>query len=1517
MAFAWRLGVIQRSNGPVSLALPQRHSAKSRHLSSLTAARPKVAPTRTEPCLHHYQHTDYASSSSSGDLSLQEPPPHIERSTDGTAASRGRSWRTYDWKTTFRLPTPLPQYAAQEGHNQVSPSFSVQKKRERLAKLAKKNATRGGYGGEADVPSKSSSTGALAFGELSGATLADLNSDSAVFPPSSAVENVAILKACISTNLLTRALRIFADIRGMSSRRVEPADLTTLKDRRIPTAKLRYKWKILNPLERDVYDSIIAAMLKRAHAEEGAQDVHRWIDQAWTLFKEMETGMRHDSEHSHAGSEHTHPYLADPSPGTSTVAIMARGIVKVTQTHAFLDLGNSGLSELISKTSDLRISFNEVIRYLAHQVPETKGGGDLPARFVARKLISAAVQSGNDRARVLLETAEQWLLKEKVIEEKNSTISQTLGGHFEMHKEHLTSTVPSLVPVKSTSKYLVDEGKVAKPINLSLLQRDLQIVQQASNATADNEERQRWLEETALDSARQRLQIAAEHMNELGIRQDALLNQDRSLQKWMWEWTQKLSAALKEDISRIIGEAETTPNWEDKVMFTSQRQFEGHIAPFLKLMPPDKLALITVLEVMRLQGLGGVAEGTKTTRTLISLGKAVEAEHYVTVLRQHPEVYAKVRKINEMVRNSHTTDSMARQEAKKLLEASHHGALEWTQTIRARVGSYLADHLMRVATIRREARDRDGQVWSEDHPALYATYQYLQGKKLGIIKLHEQVAQRLDKDNVGDTLSPRLLPMLVKPRLWLKHDQGGYLTSKISMMRFKESAEQASYLKAACDDENRLETVMCGLDALGETAWKINREVLAVMTEVWNSGEDIADMPPLVDENWGRPTRPADYDTNVSAKARFLADEKLGKMKRAAIHSQRCDVNYKLEIARAYLGETFFFPHNIDFRGRAYPMPVHLNHIGDDLCRGLLLFAKGKPLGAAGFRWLRIHLANVYGYDKASFEERIQFAIDHMPDIEDAVKKPLSGKRWWLGADDPWQCLATCHEIWNASNHAEGPEKFISHLPVHQDGTCNGLQHYAALGGDLAGAKQVNLAGGDRPSDVYTAVADLVIADLEQEALNPKGDPLALLLKDKVTRKVVKQTVMTTVYGVTFIGAKNQVARQLVSRGDVPAERIYSGSLFLARRILSSIGNLFAGAQRIQWWLSESARLIAKSIPSERVDFAIKAMNDANPRSVSSRLSLEQMTSVIWTSPVGLPIVQPYRKTKKSQISTALQTVFLRDPKANAEVSAQKQSSAFPPNFIHSLDATHMLLTALECRDAGLTFASVHDSYWTHACDVETMSELIRDTFIRLHSQDILPRLRDEFLERYKGHKVPVLIAQDAITKRAKQQAKEAIAARRSAELSGVEAPALTVELDPKDVKSFLVTDSRGTDSDVDRKGRKGSKKRAAPGEEAEKQLVDEDDEADSPGLSFESKGENAIDADQVADKSMEDKEEHDDAETAASQGSGGRRHRQPRSKSNRAYIASFVDLANVLPPIPAKGRFDVEEIRQSKYFFS
>lgn len=51
-----------------------------------------------------------------------------------------------------------------------------------------------------------------------------------------------------------------------------------------------------------------------------------------------------------------------------------------------------------------------------------------------------------------------------------------------------------------------------------------------------------------------------------------------------------------------------------------------------------------------------------------------------------------------------------------------------------------------------------------------------------------------------------------------------------------------------------------------------------------------------------------------------------------------------------------------------------------------------------------------------------------------------------------------------------------------------------------------------------------------------------------------------------------------------------------------------------------------------------------------------------------------------------------------------------------------MMMTALACRDAGLTYTAVHDSYWTHACDVDQMAALLREQFIELYS---LPLLED------------------------------------------------------------------------------------------------------------------------------------------------------------------------------------------------
>lgn len=93
--------------------------------------------------------------------------------------------------------------------------------------------------------------------------------------------------------------------------------------------------------------------------------------------------------------------------------------------------------------------------------------------------------------------------------------------------------------------------------------------------------------------------------------------------------------------------------------------------------------------------------------------------------------------------------------------------------------------------------------------------------------------------------------------------------------------------------------------------------------------------------------------------------------------------------------ERFYYPHNLDFRGRAYPLHPYLNHLGSDLCRGILEFAEGRPLGKSGLQWLKIHLANLYrsGVDKLSNDGRLSFTENHLEDIFDSADRPLGGKR--------------------------------------------------------------------------------------------------------------------------------------------------------------------------------------------------------------------------------------------------------------------------------------------------------------------------------------------------------------------------------------------------------------------------------------------------------------------------------------------------------------------------------------------
>ena len=541
---------------------------------------------------------------------------------------------------------------------------------------------------------------------------------------------------------------------------------------------------------------------------------------------------------------------------------------------------------------------------------------------------------------------------------------------------------------------------------------------------------------------------------------------------------------------------------------------------------------------------------------------------------------------------------------------------------------------------------------------------------------------------------------------------------------------------------------------LGKTAWRVNKDVLGVMMEAWNRGEEIANIPPS-NPKLELPPEP-DSTEDPRAYRRWVQTVKTIEGERSGLHSQRCFMNLQLEIARAFRNQTIYFPHNVDYRGRAYPIPTYLNHMGADHTRGLLKFATGKELGARGLRWLKIHMANVYGLDKASFDEREAFTTENMPNIIESVENPLDGSGWWLKADDPWQCLATCYEL-KAAHDLPDPTKYVSHLPVHQDGTCNGLQHYAALGGDTWGAKQVNLEPGDRPADVYSAVAELV-KDLIAKDVK-EDNPMAKAMDGRITRKVVKQTVMTNVYGVTFQGAKKQVCKQIDALYPTLGEDNGTSNMILssytAVQIFKALASMFRGAHDIQYWLGEIGSRCCRALTPAQLDQIAAEFNAEEPKGNSrkgktaqgrgakaagkkGKAGLDELTknfrsTVVWTTPLRMPVVQPYRRASMKEIRTCLQALVYPVGNQTDPVNRKKQLQGFPPNFIHSLDASHMLLSALQCNELGLDFAAVHDSFWTHAADVDVMNEVLREAFIQIHEEDVVGRLAAEFKARHHG----------------------------------------------------------------------------------------------------------------------------------------------------------------------------------------
>jgi DNA-directed RNA polymerase len=588
-----------------------------------------------------------------------------------------------------------------------------------------------------------------------------------------------------------------------------------------------------------------------------------------------------------------------------------------------------------------------------------------------------------------------------------------------------------------------------------------------------------------------------------------------------------------------------------------------------------------------------------------------------------------------------------------------------------------------------------------------------------------------------EVLHPACLPMVVPPIPWEGVYGGGYLsnhrTNRHKLIRTTNSKVVAA--------QEEMTLVYRAVNALQETPWRINRRIYEVVREMWDTssgmgvlpdpdGDDLPAKPWTSDEEYRRLklTSP-DIVQNWKREAHKV------HTRNAEARSRRFTLKMQLLLAEKFLSEPeIFFCWFLDFRGRMYPLQTHLNPYSDETGRALLEFAEGKPVGERGIYWLAVHGANCYGMDKVPFDDRVRWIYENEPAVLDSAENPLDGRRFWTDAGKPFQFLAFCYD-W-AGLKRDGVN-FISHLPVRLDGTCNGLQHFSALLRDTEGARATNLTPSAQPSDIYGKVADVVSELVEKDLQNHAVFTVAKNEEDnqepdvrisdmargwcgKIDRKLCKHSVMTTPYGVTIQGLRNQILEELREGNEdfLSTEDHWNLSIYLAEKVHEAIGRVVVAAQEGKHWLQGVAKIVNET---------------GGP--------------ICWTAPSGFKVQQECLEQRDRIIETVQgkKRVRITLKEDTNQLNKIKQFNGISPNFIHSLDASHLVLTINKCLDAGICdFAMVHDSYGTHAADIARMASILREAFIDMYSTAVLERFRNEIISQLPSNlasKVPPLPA--------------------------------------------------------------------------------------------------------------------------------------------------------------------------------
>ncbi len=591
--------------------------------------------------------------------------------------------------------------------------------------------------------------------------------------------------------------------------------------------------------------------------------------------------------------------------------------------------------------------------------------------------------------------------------------------------------------------------------------------------------------------------------------------------------------------------------------------------------------------------------------------------------------------------------------------------------------------------------------------------------------------------------APQYKPLVIKPREWTYDNltNGVYYSHHCRPVRFVKT-RNTNYLEELKSCE--IDVVLHSVNAMQATPWAVNKDILNLINELWDNGiEWCPSIPTRFNE-----TELSEDDFELETKQQWAAFYKEKNRIDAANResaAKRIAFTTMLTTAEEYAAfDEFFFGYCLDFRGRVYAVGSY-NGMGPDEMKATLRFAKGKPLGENGWKWLAIQLANSGDFDKVSkdtLEARVQWVMDNEHWIMQCVENPFENRQW-VDADKPLQFMAAAME-WKG--FLEQGDAFVSHLPVALDGSCSGLQHLSMATKCASTAQNVNILPTDKPADIYQIVADKVVARLREDSAKPFehwGEPILNNMGVRVPnytelalewlahgfgRSHSKRSVMTYSYGSKQFGFKEQIQTDVMhplmrecnkTGKEFPFsyDNGYRASSYIARLLWDAVVDSVKRPAVLMDWLTDSASKVAKE-KYEMPDGSLHAM------------------PVRWTTPLGFPVVQSYYDTNPRRVKTSINgaLVYLTLKEATDQICTRKSAQSMAPNTVHSWDAAHLQLTVSRAAQAGMgSFSLIHDSFATHAADTDEFWHIIRESMVEMYEAgDIVHNLYLELRSQMK-----------------------------------------------------------------------------------------------------------------------------------------------------------------------------------------